>query len=59
MQTTLGFVPNPALRTVDYLCGDFLPAVTSIREARSAAEAAKSAHLTHAPGTPVHGSDGK
>ncbi|MDT4938474.1 MAG: hypothetical protein QOG80_2145 [Pseudonocardiales bacterium] len=30
---------------------DFLAAVTSIRDARSAAEAAKSAYLTHAPGT--------
>ncbi|HEX3337263.1 MAG TPA: MFS transporter [Jatrophihabitans sp.] len=32
---------------------DFLPAVTSIRDARSAAEAAKSEYLTHAPGTPA------
>jgi len=30
----------------------FLPAVTSISEARSAAEATRSAHLAHAPGTP-------
>ena len=39
--------------------GDFLPAVTGIREARSAAEDAKSAHLTHAPGTPAEDSGGK
>jgi MFS family permease len=31
--------------------GDFLPAVTSISEARSAAEGAREAHLRHAPGS--------
>jgi MFS family permease len=39
--------------------GDFLAAVTGSRDARSAAEAAKSAFLTHAPGTPVEDSDSK
>ncbi len=39
--------------------GDFLAAVTGTREARSAADATKSAYLAHAPGTPVHGSEGK
>jgi MFS family permease len=37
------------------LCGissaDFLPAVTSISDARSAAEATRGSHLAHAPGT--------
>ena len=32
---------------------EFLTAITSIRDARLAAEAAKSAYVTHAPGTPV------
>ena len=32
---------------------DFLTAITSIRDARLAAEAAKSAYVSHAPGTPV------
>ena len=32
--------------------GDFLTAITSIRHARAEAEAAKSAHVAHAPGTP-------
>jgi CRP-like cAMP-binding protein len=47
------------VRAVDHVqlygisSSDFLPAVTGIREARSAADAAKSAYLTHAPGTPV------
>ena len=31
----------------------FLPAVTSIREARAEAEATRWAYLEHAPGTPV------
>ena len=35
---------------------DFLTAVTSIRDARTAAEAAKSAYVTHAPGTPAEDS---
>jgi hypothetical protein len=38
---------------------DFLPAVTGIREAHSAADAATSAYLIHAPGTPVEDSDSK
>jgi MFS family permease len=53
------------VRAVDHVqlygisSGDFLPAVTGIREARSAADAATSAYLTHAPGTPVKDSDSK
>ena len=35
----------------------FLPAVTSIREARSEAEATRWAHLRHAPGIPVEDPD--
>lgn len=37
---------------------DFLLAVTGIRDARSAAEAAKAAYLSHAPGTPPDRSEG-
>jgi hypothetical protein len=42
------------------LCGisrsDFLTAVTSIRDARTTAEAAKSAYVTYAPGMPMEDS---
>jgi CRP-like cAMP-binding protein len=47
------------VRAVDQvqLCGisrsDFLTAITSISDARTAAEDAKSAYVMHAPGTPV------
>ena len=37
-------------RLLGISAGDFLPAVTSISEARSAAESARSEHLRHAPG---------
>jgi hypothetical protein len=37
--------------------GVFLPAVTSISEARSEAEATRWAYLTHAPGSPVDDTD--
>jgi len=35
---------------------DFLTAITSIRDARTEAEATKSAHVAHAPGTPLEDS---
>jgi MFS family permease len=35
--------------------GDFLAAITTNRDAHTAAEAAKSAYVTHAPGTPAAG----
>jgi MFS family permease len=38
---------------------DFLTAITSIRNARTEAEATKSAHVAHAPGTPLEDSGTK
>ena len=38
---------------------DFLTAITSIRDARTEAEATKSAHVAHAPGTPLEDSGTK